>query len=337
MGEREPSDARGKRLVRLIQLIAILRGPTAYNAKALCERLKTGERNLRRDLAILRLAGISYYHDPQFGVNGSYRIKESNFLPNVRLNDQECLDLSLLMRIAEAKAIPLLDQATGARDKIYSTLSAEQQQMICNASALFEILSVGIADHRHCRDIMTALQKALLAGVQIEGVYDTPHEGRPRKLKLEPRRVFLCGHAWYLVARDCLDRSDKLYRLARFKEVKLLAKKCACVSEGFSIREFLGNAWSVHRGDRDWNIEVHFDRKTAPLVAEVNWHQTQVIEPHNDGSITFKATVSGLDEVKFWVLRWGAGAKVIRPRELQVEVRKVLRQCLDFYEPEGKP
>jgi predicted DNA-binding transcriptional regulator YafY len=328
---------RGVRLHRLIRLIALLRGPTAWNARKLGEHFRITPRNLRRDLEILRLAGVPFYHDPDFGQFGGYRIKESYFFPSIGLNDQECLDLAVLTRVAETQTIPLLDRASEVRDKLLTSLSSEQQKLIREATELFDILSVGIAEHRHCRDVMTALQKALLAGVQIEGIYDTPHEGRPRKLKLEPRRVFLCGQAWYLVARDCLDKTDKLYRLARFREIKLLSKKCACADEGFSIREFLGNAWSVHRGDRDWNIEIHFDRKTAPLISEVNWHQTQVIEPHTDGSITFKATVSGLDEVKFWVLRWGAGAKVIRPRELQLEVRKILRQCLDFYEPGNKP
>jgi len=323
---------RGIRLHRLIKLIALLRGPSSWNAPRLAEYFDTGRRNIHRDLKILEHAGVPFYYDPDFGQGGGYRIKPEFFFPNIGLTDQACLDLAIITLITKSQAIPLLHDVSEVRDKVFSTLSRKQQDLIEIASDLFDVLSLGMAEHGHCRSAMLTIQKALLSGKQLDASYLTPHEGRPKRIRIEPRRVFLCSQAWYLVARDCADREDKLYRLARFRSIKIVDKPAGCGCEGFSLREFLGNAWTVHRGDREYHVEIRFDRRTAPLVMETKWHGTQEIEPHTDGAITFHATVSGLDEIKFWVLHWGPGATVIKPRELREEVKTLLKSCLDLYE-----
>ena len=321
---------RGKRLNRLLQLIPLLRGPTSWNARRLAEHFQTSRRNIYRDLAILELAGVPYFFDPEFGEGGGYRIRPEWWFPNVGLTEQECLDLAVMTRVAETKSIPLLDQVCEVRDKLLGTLPAKQQDLIRSASDLFEILSIGLADHRHARQVMLTLQSALLKGRQIAGTYHTPHQKRPVRVQLQPRRVFLCGHAWYLAAHDNKDGATKLYRVARFKDIKMLDRAIS-IDSTFSLREFLGNAWTVHRGDRDWHVEIVFSAEVAALVEESRWHHTQELELRKDGSLIFRATVSGLEEIKYWVLGWGPRARVLKPKELAEEIRRLAESTVCSY------
>ncbi len=65
--------------------------------------------------------------------------------------------------------------------------------------------------------------------------------------------------------------------------------------------------------------------------AEKIWHDSQNIEPQDDGSIIFKAEVAGTEEIKFWVMKWGAKARVLAPVSLREEIRLEVEAMLDSY------
>ncbi len=325
---------RGKRLHRLLQMIAILRGPTSYNARRLAERFGCSKRNTHRDIAVLELAGVPIYHDADFGEGGGYRIRSDWWFPQVGLTDRECLDLAVMSQIAESRAIPLLDEVSAVRDKLLQTLPAKQADLIRDSAELFDVLGLRLADHSHCRDVMATIQAALLAGMQIKAVYRSPHEKKIVRPRLQPLRVILSGQAWYLVAQDCRDSITKLFRVARFREVEMLDKPIDC-ERSISIREFLGNAWTVYKGDRDWHVEIEFSAEVAEVVAETKHHPTQEIEFRKDQSAIFRATVSGLEEIQWWVLGFGARAKVRQPKELATKVHQLALSTAHRYTKGG--
>lgn len=323
---------RGKRLARLLRIITLLRGPKSWNAPRLAEHLVTSRRNIHRDLALLELAGVPYYYDPDFGEGGGYRIRPDWFFPTVQLSQQECIDLAVLARGTETgEGIPLLDGACEVRNKLLATVLPEHQETIRTASELFDILSLRLADHSHCRQIMVSFQQALLTGKQIDGVYEGRTDSRGGRVHIQPRRVFLAGNCWYAACHENRSGATKLYRLARFK-CATVSTRPITIEREFSLREFLGNAWTVHRGSRDWHVEIHFDSEAAALIREVRWHHTQQTTARADGSLIFRATVSGLEEIKYWVLTWGPQAIVLKPKELIDEVRRLIAETLRKYE-----
>ncbi|MFL5342503.1 MAG: helix-turn-helix transcriptional regulator [Gemmataceae bacterium] len=321
---------RGRRLHRLLQVIALLRGPTSWNARRLAEHFGTSRRNIHRDLAVLELSGVPFWYDPDYGEGGGYRIRESFFFPHVGLTQQECYDLAVVTRLVEGQGIPAVEEVCHVRDKLFSTLPAQQQAVITEASALFDILSFPQADPGRCREVMRTLQQALLTKRQVKGLYQSPHEGQPVTGQPQPCQVFFANHVWYLAAQDCGDRQIKLYRLTRFQSLELLESSITGVPP-FSLRDFLGNAWTVYRGERDYAVEVEFSPEAAPLVTECRWHHTQELEALAGGSLVFRATVSGLEEVKYWILGWGPRAVARQPKELAEEVRHLAQETARRY------
>jgi predicted DNA-binding transcriptional regulator YafY len=68
------------------------------------------------------------------------------------------------------------------------------------------------------------------------------------------------------------------------------------------------------------------------MVKEIRWHATQRTENLPGGRVLFRATVSGLEEVRYWVLGFGPAAQVRKPKELANEVRVLAKKTADLYE-----
>ena len=59
------------------------------------------------------------------------------------------------------------------------------------------------------------------------------------------------------------------------------------------------------------------EQMVAQNVAEVTWHKTQQLTFRKDGTLDFRATVSGLGEISWWVLGYGDQAEVLEPAKLR--------------------
>jgi predicted DNA-binding transcriptional regulator YafY len=77
---------------------------------------------------------------------------------------------------------------------------------------------------------------------------------------------------------------------------------------------------------------VWFDSYQARYMRGREWHPTQKMEEHDDGSLTLSFQTGAVDEVKRWVLGFGGHARVLAPPVLQDAVRESLREALHHYE-----
>ena len=69
----------------------------------------------------------------------------------------------------------------------------------------------------------------------------------------------------------------------------------------------------------------------AQNVAEVNWHKTQKLTFNTDGTLDFQVTVSGLNEISWWILGYGDQAEVLQPPELRRLVAGHAARMLGHY------
>ena len=99
----------------------------------------------------------------------------------------------------------------------------------------------------------------------------------------------------------------------------------------FNIDDFMKSSFGVFHGEPVY-IEIRFAADIADYIKEKVWHETQRIEPQRDGSIIFSAQVAGTEEIKFWILKWGAKARVLAPESLRDEIRLEAEAMLQNYE-----
>ena len=76
---------------------------------------------------------------------------------------------------------------------------------------------------------------------------------------------------------------------------------------------------------------LRFAPNVASRVLEATWHPTQTVETEADGSLRWRATVSGTIEVRLWILSWGDDVEVVAPAALRRDVADTLERALGRY------
>lgn len=73
------------------------------------------------------------------------------------------------------------------------------------------------------------------------------------------------------------------------------------------------------------------DKSFADTLADTRWHPTQKIDWHEDGSLTFRCRVDGLDAIVWWVLGLGPHVVVNQPKELADRVKTLAAEIVKNY------
>jgi predicted DNA-binding transcriptional regulator YafY len=90
-------------------------------------------------------------------------------------------------------------------------------------------------------------------------------------------------------------------------------------------------AWDVVGDDTPVEVTLRFAPGVAARVAETRWHPSQRTEVAPDGSLLWRATVTGILEVRSWILGWGADVEVVGPPDLRAWVAEQVARAAATY------
>jgi proteasome accessory factor B len=161
--------------------------------------------------------------------------------------------------------------------------------------------------------------------------YDSLKDGHGISTRLNPYRLFFSRRSWYVVGRSSLHRAARTFNLGRVLQIELLEEEFQ-IPRDFSIDRYLRNAWHmIPEKGRDREVLIHFSKLVAQNVAEVTWHKTQQLTFRADGSLEFRATVSGLNEISWWILGYGDQAEALEPPELRQLIADRAKRMVKVY------
>jgi len=323
---------RISRVYRLLRLITMLQSGRSCAVSQLARELEVSRRTVFRDLNMLEMAHIPYYFDRE---QGTYRINRHFFLPPVNLTLPEALTLLVgSRRVRGSSVLPLAAASERAAVKLESVLPAAVRDFLGTVLDRMEVRPAPAARHEGLDETFDRLISAVAERKLCRTVYVSFHERKQITVTLEPRRLAFVGRAWYLIAYSRTHRQQRTFKLGRIK-------KLTVTDQTFQPREDqeqdtgFGDAWSMIPEGRLHNVHLHFTPKVAGNVAEVNWHHSQRVEWHDDGSIDFHARVDGLGEITWWILGYGDQVKVVAPAALAGRVATMARNVAAQYEQRG--
>jgi len=302
----------------------------AGNAEALAERLGVNERTVYRDIAILTDLGIPCFFDEE---RGGYRIRRDFFLPPVHLTSGEALALlTLADGVGGSEQIAMTEPAVKAVEKIRAQLPPRVLRELGDVNRLMDVhLPASGPAAESIKDVFGRVQWSLRNRRVLRCRYESLNaETDDGYFLLHPYALSFDQRAWYVVGHHSGRGEIRRLKLNRFLAVTLTDEPYT-IPENFSIAEFRGNAWRMIRGESTYNVAICFDATVADTVSDTNWHPTQDIEDHPDGSITFRCTVDGLDEIVWWVLGYGPHAVVKEPRELVDRIAELVKATAERY------
>lgn len=317
------------RIERLVQIIEILQSRRQCSGRDLAEQCQVHRRTIYRDIQVLQDAGMNIIYDD---ASQNYVFLDQRSLVTSPLNPDELLSIIVILQAVTdgQSGLPLQHTAQRAVLKLASQLPYGLQ---ADLGALAQSVTLKL-DTRHPYESGQEYYQVILQAIResrsVRIEYESVHEQSDIQTLLSPYRLFFNRHSWYLMGRSSVHREVRTFHLGRFREAELTDKSFS-IPERFSLERQLGYAWNLIRGEKRYSVIVHFSPKVAPNVASVQWHCTQQLSPLPDGGLEFRAEVDGLNEILWWVLGYGAEAKVIEPVEFVDQVRDHAKKMLDQY------
>jgi len=309
-----------RHLERFLQIDALLRIGKRQTAVSLAQALEVSERTIRSDLAFLRdrfNAPLEY--SPKLGHH--YTDPEWR-LPSISLSQGELFALTLGARMLQAYVgSAYVNDLRSAIVRLGERLP-EQTWVDLQQVADERIMFTAGAETYLDPQVWSQLVEACRNSQQVKIHYYTASRNASSDRVIDPYLLHIYrGTNPYLIGFCHQRQAIRWFRVDRIRELQLLNRKFVR-DPSFNAKEHLEKIFQSEVGiGNPVPIAIWFDAPTAPYVRERRWHPTQEIEEHSDGSITLQMKVTGLNDLKRWVLGYGKGAIVKSPPELVRMVR----------------
>ncbi|MFI5381281.1 MAG: helix-turn-helix transcriptional regulator [Tepidisphaerales bacterium] len=323
------------RIHRLLKILMHIQGEKGWTARRLAVECGTTERNIYRDLKMLEGAGVPYSFDKE--TNG-YIVRRDFFMPAVEMTlDESLAVLALAEQIGGEEQVPFTRAAAKAISKIRCNLPQPIQQELKQIEEHIAIRLAAISQPQGTEDVYQLVRRALAQRRVLECRYESVNSGGKdvERFRFKPYTLLFNQRAWYAVGHHGGRGEVRTLKLNRFNECRLTNLTYE-IPKGFSVAKYLGNAWRMIRGDKSYDVELRFDPEFAETVADTHWHPTQEVLWQDDGSIIFRCTVDGLDEIVWWILSMGPHCTVNKPPELAERVRGLAAGIVSQYETPQK-
>lgn len=324
--------ARGDQLARqwriLQSLIASRRGKTAAD---LARELEYHWRTVYRDLEALQQAGFPIFTDRVEGKN-LWRMLDS-----ARHSIPIPLNLTELMALYFSRGMMMVLKNTVYYEslqsffrKVKATLPPATIDYLEKIEETLEVGSKPFKQFGQLRDWIEMISEAAIHRKIIEIGYFTMSRKEKTRRKVAPYKIWFFDGAFYLIGNCRLRQDMRVFALDRIRELAITEETFE-MPEDFRAEDFMRTSFGVFHG-KPQQVRIRFAADVAGYIREKTWHAAQKIVPQKDGSIVFEARVAGTDEIKFWVLSWGAKAQVLSPASLRDEILSESKAMLRNYQ-----
>ncbi len=179
------------------------------------------------------------------------------------------------------------------------------------------------------REVDAAIATSLKSSSRLTIAYKTRGGDAPDEREVEPYGLLL-GVRRYLVARD-VAKDDRLrhYRVEDITAAQVLPRAFQ-LPDGFDLARYARRAFgSYQRDDERGEVVWRFAPRAAEHVRRFLFHPDQIVQQHEDGTITVRFQASGHLEMCWHLYSWGDAVEVLEPPELANLVNPYRRSDFD--------
>jgi proteasome accessory factor B len=295
----------------------------------LAEEFGVTKRTLYRDLNALEEAGYPLLSEVIEGT--TYWKLEPSFknVPPVTftLNELMALYFSKKLSLSPGRSL-FRAELESAFKKIESALPAKHIARLEKIEEMFTPLAKASKKIDLNKGVFETVQWALLNQNMLKLEYKPRKGNRALPFEVHPYSLFFYKGEFYLLCyvpgkgmrHFALEGIEKAERMkGRFE-----------IPEDFSISEFLNVPFGLFHG-KPTTVKVVFDRELSDYIQRRTWHPSQKIEELKDRRLLLTMTASGKEEIKAWILSFGAKVKVLLPKSLREEIKEDISKTLAFY------
>jgi predicted DNA-binding transcriptional regulator YafY len=285
-------------------------------------------------LKTLKTAGIPLTFNEQAK---RYSIESGTFGPPSDLTAEEALSLWVLAHsVNSLPHFPLYESAQTAMVKIRRGLPSNVRKKLGKTVPNISFARAKVGSASINAEIYKQVVEAIEKRQAVQITYESLTEWDQIETKLRPYHLLFCERTWYAIGHSSCHGEVRNFNVSRIKSLKQLSGRYS-IPRDFSVDQRRKNAWIMNpETGPDSHVVVKFDSMVAQNVAEICWHKTQKTQMMPGGSLIYRATVSGLNEIVWWILAYGDRAEVIQPASLRRMVAQRAQNMVDIYSGKKK-
>ena len=215
-------------------------------------------------------------------------------------------------------------------EKIKTTIPLESKQYLDTVRQTFQVTLKQFKEYGKYREILNTIKDAALNHKTVEMVYFAMGRRKEAKRRVDPYRILFFNGTFYVIGYCHLRKDCRTFALERIKMLTMTDESFK-VPEDFRLEDYMGSGFGVIGGKPE-KIKIWFSPDIAGYIKEKTWHESQVINLQRDGSIIFEAEVAITEELKSWILSWGAKAEVLEPESLIEQIHAEALALLKVYD-----
>ncbi len=319
--------SKNNRIFRIIKMILLMRETyVGWNAQKFADYFNVSVRTFHRDKGLMEELGVPIYYDNQCH---SYKILDTFNFEAPNLTKEETESLMFAAKEYHNKNVPFSAELETAMAKIHNTLPDFIKNSISKYIKQYKIIDKRYVDLGVHEDTLNKINQAMEEQESIVIDYYALSKDRKSKRKVEPYNIFFNDGAPYLAGYCHLRDEIRYFRIDRINEITLTNEKYQ-IPDDYSLEDNLADAWGIEQGENIY-VKVRFIGKAARLVKEYHWNERQHINEISDKEIIFSVWTSSREEIKSWILSYGASAQVLAPTDLREEIRVEIGKMLNNY------
>lgn len=323
--------ARGDQLARQWTIIqSLLASRAGKRVSELAETLGCHRRTVYRDLEALQNAGFPLYSDQEEGRTQWYLIETARQSIPIPFTITELMALYFSRDWLRGLENTVFHESLESLfQKIKATLPTATDHYL---DSFRRAVKVGTQRHKQYGDFRETLDQVNQAIVNqkiLRITYFTMSRKRRSRRDLAPYRLWFFDGTFYLIAYCYLRRDVRVFAVDRIRSIDMREETFHRPDERV-VDGFMETSFGVFRGQKVC-VKICFAPPVAGYIREKTWHSTQKLTRLKNGAVLFEAEVAGTDEIKYWVMQWGAHAEVISPETLRQEIQTEAAALLRLY------
>ncbi|MBI1247519.1 WYL domain-containing protein [bacterium] len=290
-------------------------------------------KTIRRDLELLQGLGFPISDEEREHGCKYWVAKSDSTTPTLKFDFSEILGLYVSRMLLEPLAGTVLWEATqSAFRKIKATLGEPAVAYLHQLSGLIHRTSFRESDYSRQAEVidhlMVAIEECRISFI----TYQSARSTEPLTYDVYPYGLVYHRGSIYLIAHSQQHNMIRTFKLERISEVTIEVLKFQRPHD-FDLQHYFQNSLGIyHSAEEPQRVVIRFTPEVARYVEEHHWHASQQLHREKDGYLRVELEIAALEEVKSWVLSFGAQAVVEEPLELRETIQSEITQLNAVYE-----
>jgi predicted DNA-binding transcriptional regulator YafY len=304
------------------------------NCRQLAEKIEVTQKTIQRDITfMLKTLELPLSYD---GIkHGYYYERPVHEFPMMHYSVEDVVALFLARKALEPlQGSPLEATLRESFKRLSSALQGEVSFRWSDLDEAFSVKDSGVVPGDV--KLFEKVSRAVLECRELRFDYRKIDGDLWESRQLRPFHLAEIDGGWYVIGHDIERKARRTFAMQRMKAVKVMKTNFLRPAD-FNRTDHLGGSFGVWHAPGDkgqrHRIRLRFRGWAARMVSERRWHPSQQIAwiGNEENDLEMVLELSSFEEIRRWILSWGAQVEVLEPQELRASIREESEQVRKVY------